>query len=276
MPAGTGPTRGELCAGRRLRSCAQAVALYSLACGVFYSGPVRRLLLETRRRSLGSVARSSGLPDRLAGRLGRAPRVAEPGACSDFSGLLQRQRARGRARYLPAVVLSRDGASASVRPSRAARPTGGRTSASAQVGTVLGRRVRPGVVWKHDRSAAREGTTLAPAITVGRTFHLWRDPLGFNPDAPGEEELAAHFANLCALRPGTTLTVASGRIKRVGRLIGVDHSRGEPHLIIAQLAGEKRQALTQYIPLRDAHNVTVRGLVGCVEGCAATLEDDDY
>jgi len=128
-------------------------------------------------------------------------------------------------------------------------------------------------VWKHDRSAAQEGTTLAPAITAGRTFDLSRDPLGFNPGAPGEEELAAHFANLCALRPGTTLTVASGRIKRVGRLIGVDHSRGEPHLIIAQLAGEKRQALTQYIPLRDAHNVTVRGLVGYLEAVRSPKPD---
>jgi hypothetical protein len=129
-------------------------------------------------------------------------------------------------------------------------------------------------VWKHDRSAAQEGTTLTPAITAGRALHLSRDPLGFNRDAPGEEELAAHFANLCALRPGTTLTVASGRIKRVGRLIGVDHSRGEPHLIIAQRAGEKRQALTQYIPLRDAHNVTVRGLVGCVESVRAPKTED--
>jgi hypothetical protein len=128
-------------------------------------------------------------------------------------------------------------------------------------------------VWKHDRSAAQEDTRLALAITVGRTLHLSRD-LGFNRDASGEEELAAHFANLCALRPGTTLTVASGRIKRVGRLIGVDHSRGEPHLIIAQRAGEKRQALTQYIPLRDAHNVTVRGLVGCVESVRAPKIED--
>ncbi len=100
-------------------------------------------------------------------------------------------------------------------------------------------------------------------MTAGRALHLSRDPLGFNLDAPGDEELAAHFANLCALRPGTTLTVASGRIKRVGRFVGVDRSRGEPHLIIAQRAGEKKQGFTQYIPLRDAHNVTVRGLVGC-------------
>jgi hypothetical protein len=106
---------------------------------------------------------------------------------------------------------------------------------------------------------------LAAAITTGATFDLSRDPLGFNPDAPGGDELAAHFADLCALRSGTTVTVASGRIKRVGRLVGVDHSRGEQHLIIARRAGEKRQGLTQYIPLRDAHNVTPR----------ATLEDDD-
>jgi hypothetical protein len=39
----------------------------------------------------------------------------------------------------------------------------------------------------------------------------------------------------------------------------VDHSRGEPHLIIEQRAGEKKQGFTQYIPLRDAHNVAIRG-----------------
>ena len=83
---------------------------------------------------------------------------------------------------------------------------------------------------------------------------------GINPDTPDEKELAAHFANLCALRPGTTVTVASGRIKRVGRFIGVDHSRGEPHLIIEQRAGAKKQGFTQYIPLCDAHNVAVPGL----------------
>jgi hypothetical protein len=112
----------------------------------------------------------------------------------------------------------------------------------------------------------------AALVAVGCV--LSHDPLGFSPDAPGDEELAAHFANLCALRPGTTMTVASGRIKRVGRLIEVDHSRGEPHLIIAQRAGEKRQALTQYIPLRDAHNVTVRGLVRCVESVRAPKTED--
>jgi hypothetical protein len=62
--------------------------------------------------------------------------------------------------------------------------------------------------------------------------------------------------------PGTIPAVASGRIKRVGRLIGVNPSRGEPYLIVAQPAGEKRQALTQYVPLRDARKVTVCGLVG--------------
>jgi hypothetical protein len=65
------------------------------------------------------------------------------------------------------------------------------------------------------------------AVLVALGCVLSRDPLGFNPDALGDEELAAHFANLCALRPGTTVTVASGRIKRVGRFTGVDHSRGD-------------------------------------------------
>ena len=41
---------------------------------------------------------------------------------------------------------------------------------------------------------------------------------------------------------------------------GFDRSRGEPHLIIAQRTGYKKQGFTQYIPLRDAHNVAVREL----------------
>ncbi len=87
-----------------------------------------------------------------------------------------------------------------------------------------------------------------------------RDPPRVHPDAPDDEELAARSATLCALRSATTVTVASGRIKGVGRFIGVDHSRGEPHLTIEQRAGATKQGFTQYIPLRDAHNVAVRGL----------------
>jgi hypothetical protein len=102
------------------------------------------------------------------------------------------------------------------------------------------------------------GAYAAALVAVGCV--LSRDPLGFNPDAPDDDELASHFATLCTLRPGTTVTVASGRIKRVGRFIGVDHSRGEPHLTIEQRAGAKKQGFTQDIRLREAHNVAVRGL----------------
>jgi hypothetical protein len=55
------------------------------------------------------------------------------------------------------------------------------------------------------------------------------------------------------------VTVVSGRIKRVGRSTGVEHSRGEPDLIIAQPVGDKQQD-SQFIPLRDAHKVAVSGL----------------
>jgi hypothetical protein len=69
-------------------------------------------------------------------------------------------------------------------------------------------------------------------------------------------------------------TVASGRIKRVGRLIGVDPSRERAASDHRAAAGEKRQALTQHIPLRDARKVTVRGLVGCVESARAPKTED--
>lgn len=86
-----------------------------------------------------------------------------------------------------------------------------------------------------------------------------RDPLRFNPDTPDPDELAAHFENLCALRPGSTVTVASGKAKHVGCFVGVDDSRGERYLVIEQ-SSESKRSFTQYIPLRDAHNVAVRGL----------------
>jgi hypothetical protein len=97
------------------------------------------------------------------------------------------------------------------------------------------------------------------AALCGAGCVLSRDPLRFNAEVPDLDELAAHFDDLCNLRPGSTVTVASGKAKHVGRFVRVDESRGEPHLVIEQSAQSKR-AFTQYIPLRDAHNVAVRGL----------------
>lgn len=82
-----------------------------------------------------------------------------------------------------------------------------------------------------------------------------RDPLRFSRDAPDEEELAAHFANLAAARPRTTVTVTSGTAQHVGQLLGTRDFHGEPHLEIDQPGG-----LKFLIPQRDAHNVAVRGL----------------
>ncbi len=89
-----------------------------------------------------------------------------------------RGSARGRRRTCRRSSCREDGEKRPPGQARAPRPTRGRASASAQVGTVLSRRVRPRVVWKHDRRAAQEDARLAPAITVGRTFDLSRDLLG--------------------------------------------------------------------------------------------------
>ena len=76
----------------------------------------------------------------------------------------------------------------------------------------------------------------------------------------GDEELVAQCESL---RPQAWHEGAS-RIgpdqTRVGRFTGVEHSRGEPDLIIAQPVGDKKQGFTQYIPLRDAHELAVSGL----------------
>jgi hypothetical protein len=98
----------------------------------------------------------------------------------------------------------------------------------------------------------------APLCGVGCVVS--RDPLRFRSASPSLDELAVHFENLCALRPGSTVTVASGKTKHVGRFIRVDDSRGERYLVIEQAAADRRRAFTQYIPLRDAHNVAARGL----------------
>jgi hypothetical protein len=92
----------------------------------------------------------------------------------------------------------------------------------------------------------------ATLVAVGCV--IARDPLRFSRNAPNDEELAAHFANLASSRPRTTVTVASGTAKHVGQLLGTRQVHGEPHLVIEQ------NGFTQLIPQRDAHNVAVRGL----------------
>ena len=70
-----------------------------------------------------------------------------------------------------------------------------------------------------------------------------------------------------ALATSGLLTPMGGR--------AIDESRGERYLVIEQSAESKR-AFTQYIPLRDAHNVAIRGLgLSClIVGKLKTTEVD--
>ena len=91
----------------------------------------------------------------------------------------------------------------------------------------LGQLVARPVDTPHRAVAAITLACRAYAAALGAVGSvLSHDPLGFNPDAPDDGELAVHLATLCALRPGTTVTVASGRIKRVGRFIEEVARRG--------------------------------------------------
>jgi hypothetical protein len=141
---------------------------------------------------------------------------------------------------------------------------------------LLGRRAaRPAEPPKRLVAAIAVPSRAFAAALCGVGCVLSRDPLRFSSVTPDPEELTAHFENLCALRPGTTVTVASGRAKHVGRVTGVDDSRGERYLVIEQAADRKR-AFMQYIPLRDAHNVAVRGLgLSClIIGTLSQLEPE--
>lgn len=101
-----------------------------------------------------------------------------------------------------------------------------------------------------------------------------RDPLRFDTDEPEPYELAVHFENLCALRPGTTVTVA-GRMKRVARFIGVVDQRGERYVVIEEDAGTKR-ACVDYFPLRSAHFIAAKGIgLSClIVGQVSILEKE--
>jgi hypothetical protein len=123
----------------------------------------------------------------------------------------------------------------------------------------LGRRTANGGEPPRRMVAAIAVPTRAFAATFCGVGCVIGDPLRFTAVATDAEELEAHFENLCALRPGSTVTVASGSAKHVGRFVRADELQGERYLVIEQ-DGDSKQAFTQYIPLREAHNVAVRGL----------------
>ena len=86
-----------------------------------------------------------------------------------------------------------------------------------------------------------------------------RDPGASRLVAPDGDRLSAYFERLCALRPGTTVTVTSGEMRRVGRFLEVVVIGGERHLVIEQ-SGDRKHAFAQKIPLRGASSIAIRGI----------------
>ena len=113
------------------------------------------------------------------------------------------------------------------------------------------------------------------AVLCGAGCVISQDPLRPKSPAGSVDDVTAYFEYLCSLRPGSTVTVVSGKAKRVGRFVRVEDARGERHLVVEQGLGKKR-SFVQYIPLRHAHNVTVRalGLRCLVIGQVSVLEPE--
>ena len=61
-----------------------------------------------------------------------------------------------------------------------------------------------------------------------------RAPMSFSSEQPSTEAIEAHFRLLSSLRPGTTVTVRTGRTKNVGTFERVDFSGDEPLIVISQ------------------------------------------
>ena len=93
-------------------------------------------------------------------------------------------------------------------------------------------------------------------------------------DSSDAAALAAHFESLCRLGPGATVTVA-GEVRRVARVVGVEHFDGEQHVVVEQDPNTRRACMRKF-PERAAHLLIPRGLGlrALIVGALALLEQE--
>jgi hypothetical protein len=102
-------------------------------------------------------------------------------------------------------------------------------------------------------AAAAVPTRAYAATLVGVGAVAARTPAALDDEKPSTEALESHFRLLSSLRPGTTVTVRSGRTKNVGTFEGVESSGREPLVVI------KQKGFRQMFPKSGCHNISLRG-----------------
>jgi hypothetical protein len=80
-----------------------------------------------------------------------------------------------------------------------------------------------------------------------------RTPMSFNTEEPSPEVIEAHFKLLTSLRPGTTVTVRSGKTTNVGTFERIDFTGAEPLIVISQ------RGFTQMYGKFGCHNISPHG-----------------
>jgi hypothetical protein len=102
--------------------------------------------------------------------------------------------------------------------------------------------------------AAVAAPTRAYAATLAGVGAVTaRTPMSFNGGTPSPEAIDAHFRVLASLRPGTTVTVRSGRTKNVGTFERIDYSGDEPLVVISQ------KGFRQMYRKSGCRNISLRG-----------------
>jgi hypothetical protein len=96
-------------------------------------------------------------------------------------------------------------------------------------------------------------TRAYAATLVGIGAVAARTPPVLDQEQPSAEALEIHFRLLCSLRPGTTVTVRSGRAKNVGTFEGLESSDHGPLIVI------KQKGFRQKFPKAGCHNVSLHG-----------------
>jgi hypothetical protein len=102
-------------------------------------------------------------------------------------------------------------------------------------------------------SAVAAPTRAYAATLAGVGAVTALSPMSFSPEEASSEAIEAHFRVLSSLRPGTTVTVRSGRIKNVGTFERVDFSGNEPFIVINQ------KGFVQMFRKQACRNISLHG-----------------
>lgn len=112
-----------------------------------------------------------------------------------------------------------------------------------------------GAFWDGERlvAAVAVPTRAYAATLAGVGAVAARTPPALDDGKPSAEVLENHFRLLSSLRPGTTVTVRSGRTKNVGTFEGIESSGRGPLIVI------KQKGFRQMFPKSGCHCISLHG-----------------